>query len=93
MSALVEDVLIMTGGEEPIAVVQGRLDEIGRATPRSWDAARESLSEPFVLWSRTWVVWVHEYDGATELRRLPRDPSACESGWNGERVDLPWRRS
>lgn len=33
---------------------------------------------PMYAWSPSWVFYVHEYDGATSLNRLPRNPVACE---------------
>lgn len=52
----------------------------------AWQAARPPLDfewtrgyarsdvPALVAWSRSWVLYVAEYDGATAVRRLPRHP-------------------
>jgi len=35
-------------------------------------------------WTESWVILVDEYDGSTELTRIPRSPVACVPGYGGK---------
>lgn len=39
---------------------------------------------PFYAWTPSWVFFIHEYDGATGIRKIPRNPQAIEPHFGGE---------
>lgn len=34
-----------------------------------------------VAWGERYVYYVHEYDGATGIQKMPRNPEPCAPGW------------
>ncbi len=42
---------------------------------------------PMYAWTDRWVYFVSEYDGATCLSRVPRNPGPCAPGFDGSMSD------
>lgn len=66
-----------------------------RNTVIPWDEAVPFISYEFingfgapgcnavVAWTRSWVIFVSQYDGSTEPERIPRNPTDHEPGMPG----------
>lgn len=62
----------------------------------SWDVARPVLDYEYdngydgadchavYAWTETQVLFVSEYDGATGINSIPRNPTACEPSFGGD---------
>ena len=69
-----------------------RIDAHWLGRPLPWALARPLLDYPYDsgfgavdvhpvwAWTHSRVIYVHEYDGATELRSAPRDPLSGDPG-------------
>ncbi len=42
---------------------------------------------PVYAWTKSWVFFVHEYDGATKLAWVPRNPVACTPKFSGDKSE------
>lgn len=59
----------------------------------SWASAAEKLNYEYdsgyggadchavIVWGEKYVYFVHEYDGATHIAKMPRNPQPCEPYW------------
>ena len=76
----------------------GLYEESDRAPigePLDWLTAREWLNRsyndsygstdcrPFFAYTASWVFFVHEYDGSTEVKALPRNPMRIAAEFDG----------
>lgn len=66
-----------------------------RTVVLSWEDAKPHLSytfdngfggadcHPVYAWTKSWVIFINEYDGATGPGRIPRNPVPCEPSFGG----------
>jgi len=59
----------------------------------SWEEASKKLDYEYyagfggadchavIAWGQHFVYFVHEYDGATQIQRVPRNPEPCAPSW------------
>lgn len=72
-----------------------RWDEAKPSEPLVWEQARKLLDYSYdsgfggadchavVAWSQHYVYYVHEYDGATRIAAMPRNPMKCLPTYEG----------
>lgn len=81
-ASFLTDVENYLDGEEVIAIC---LDDFAQEAS-SWENVKDVLDYPYdpgygfmdvhniMIWTPTRVIYVHEYDGSTSLRSVPRNP-------------------
>lgn len=42
---------------------------------------------PVYAWTKSWVIFVYEYDGASKLAWVPRNPVACTPKFSGDKTE------
>jgi hypothetical protein len=61
--------------------------------PLTWEKARPLLDyeydhgyggndcHPIYAWTASWIIFIHECDGSTDVGAFPRNPVVCEPGF------------